>query len=107
MVMISRVLFIGLLKNGICRSFLFIVLNYICSEKSATERRNYIMPKMKTHRGAAKRFKKTGSGKFKRANAFKSHILTKKSSKRKRNLRKTSYVSSTQEKTMRKLLPYL
>ena len=43
------------------------------------------MPKMKTHRGAAKRFKKTGSGKLKRAKAFKSHILTKKSQKRKRN----------------------
>ncbi|MFL0247921.1 50S ribosomal protein L35 [Candidatus Clostridium stratigraminis] len=65
------------------------------------------MPKMKTHRGAAKRFKKTGSGKLKRANAFKSHILTKKSSKRKRNLRKTSYVAAAQEKSMKKLLPYL
>lgn len=65
------------------------------------------MPKMKTHRGAAKRFKKTGTGMFKRAKAFKSHILTKKSSKRKRSLRKTAYVSCTQEKTMRKLLPYL
>ena len=49
------------------------------------------MPKMKTHRGAAKRFKKTGTGKLKRAKAFKSHILTKKSAKRKRNLRKASY----------------
>ena len=65
------------------------------------------MPKMKTHRGAAKRFKKTGTGKLKRAKAFKSHILTKKSAKRKRNLRKTSYVSTTQEKAMKKLLPYL
>jgi large subunit ribosomal protein L35 len=65
------------------------------------------MPKMKTHRGAAKRFKKTGSGKLKRAKAFKSHILTKKSSKRKRNLRNTAYVSVTQEKTIKKLLPYL
>ncbi len=46
------------------------------------------MPKMKTHRGAAKRFKKTGTGKLKRAHAFTSHILTKKSAKRKRNLRK-------------------
>ena len=45
------------------------------------------MPKMKTHRGAAKRFKKTGTGKLKRAKAFKSHILTKKSAKRKRNLK--------------------
>ena len=65
------------------------------------------MPKMKTHRGAAKRFKKTGSGKLKRAKAFKSHILTKKSQKRKRNLRKAGYASVTQEKTMKKLLPYL
>ena len=65
------------------------------------------MPKMKTHKGAAKRFKKTGTGRLKRAKAFKSHILTKKSSKRKRNLRKASYVSTTQEKAMKKLLPYL
>jgi len=65
------------------------------------------MPKMKTHRGAAKRFKITGTGKLKRAKAFKSHILTKKSSKTKRNLRKTGYVAETQEKVMKKLLPYL
>jgi len=65
------------------------------------------MPKMKTHRGAAKRFKKTGTGKLKRAKAFKSHILTKKSSKTKRNLRKAGYVSKTQEKAIKKLLPYL
>ncbi|MCY6356398.1 50S ribosomal protein L35 [Clostridium sp. ZS2-4] len=65
------------------------------------------MPKMKTHRGAAKRFKKTGSGKLKRAKAFKSHILTKKSSKTKRNLRKSGLVSETQEKVIKKLLPYV
>jgi large subunit ribosomal protein L35 len=65
------------------------------------------MPKMKTHRGAAKRFRKTGTGKLKRSKAFTSHILTKKSSKRKRKLRKAGYVSSTQEKIMKKLLPYL
>ncbi len=65
------------------------------------------MPKMKTHRGAAKRFKKTGTGKLKRSKAFRRHILTKKSAKTKRNLRKTGYVSSTQEKIMKKLLPYL
>ncbi len=65
------------------------------------------MPKMKTHRGAAKRFKKTGTGKLKRAKAFKRHILTKKSAKTKRNLRKTGYVSASQEKVMKKLLPYL
>ena len=65
------------------------------------------MPKMKTHRGAAKRFKKTASGKIKRSKAYTSHILTKKSAKRKRNLRKAAYVSTTQEKAMKKLLPYL
>lgn len=65
------------------------------------------MPKMKTHRGAAKRFKKTGTGKLKRSKAFRRHILTKKSAKTKRNLRKAGYVSSTQEKIMKKLLPYL
>lgn len=65
------------------------------------------MPKMKTKRAAAKRFKLTGTGKLKRAKAFKSHILTKKSAKTKRNLRSTAYVSETQEKTMKKLLPYL
>lgn len=65
------------------------------------------MPKMKTHRGAAKRFRKTGTGKLKRAKAFKSHILTKKSQKTKRNLRKGGYVDSTQEKVIKKLLPYL
>ena len=65
------------------------------------------MPKMKTHRGAAKRFRKTGTGRLKRSKAYKSHILTKKSSKRKRNLRKAGYVATNQEKTMKKLLPYL
>jgi len=65
------------------------------------------MPKMKTHRGAAKRVKKTGSGKLKRFKAFKSHILTKKSSKRKRNLRKGTMVSASDMKRVRTLLPYL
>jgi len=64
------------------------------------------MPKMKTKKSVAKRFKVTGSGKLKRAKAFKSHILTKKSSKTKRNLRQTGYVSETQEKTMKTLMPY-
>jgi large subunit ribosomal protein L35 len=64
------------------------------------------MPKMKTHRGAAKRFKKTATGKFKRAHAFKRHILNKKSSKRKRKLRKGAYVNFTEIKALRKLLPY-
>lgn len=65
------------------------------------------MPKMKTHRGAAKRLKKTGTGKFKRSKAYKSHILTKKSAKRKRNLRKAGYVSTAEEKVIRRLLPYI
>jgi large subunit ribosomal protein L35 len=64
------------------------------------------MPKMKTHRGAAKRFSFTKSGKVKRGKAYRSHILTKKSSKRKRNLRKTGYASVAEAKNIRILLPY-
>ena len=65
------------------------------------------MPKMKTNRGAAKRFKKTGSGKIKRGKAFTSHILTKKSTKRNRNLRKAGLVDSANAKGIRAILPYL
>ncbi|BAK80945.1 50S ribosomal protein L35 [Candidatus Arthromitus sp. SFB-rat-Yit] len=65
------------------------------------------MPKMKTKKAIAKRFRVTGTGNLKRARAFKQHILTKKSAKRKRNLRKVGYVSVTQLKTMKKLLPYV
>ena len=65
------------------------------------------MPKIKTNRAAAKRFKKTGSGKLKRNKAYKSHILTKKSAKRKRNLRKATPADKTNEKVMKKILPYL
>lgn len=64
------------------------------------------MPKMKTHRGAAKRFKRTGSGKLKRNKAYKSHLTGKKSPKRVRNLRKATLVSSGDEKRIRPLLPY-
>ena len=64
------------------------------------------MPKQKTHRGAAKRLSVTKNGKIKRAQAYKSHILTKKPTKRTRNLRKAAYVSSTEAKTMKKLIPY-
>lgn len=64
------------------------------------------MPKMKTHRGAAKRFKVTGTGKIKKAKAFKSHILEKKSPKRKRNLRKSGIVSAADAKRFKNLLPY-
>ena len=65
------------------------------------------MPKMKTNRGAAKRFKKTGTGKLKRMKAYKSHILTKKTTKRKRNLRKATITDPTNAKNMKKILPYL
>ncbi|ADG82725.1 50S ribosomal protein L35 [Thermincola ferriacetica] len=64
------------------------------------------MPKMKTHRGAAKRFKVTGSGKVKKAKAYKSHILEKKSAKRKRNLRQPGLVSAADTKKVKLLLPY-
>lgn len=65
------------------------------------------MPKMKTNRGAAKRFKKTGSGKIKRSKAFTSHILTKKSTKRKRNLRQSGTVDAADHKNIKRILPYL
>ena len=62
---------------------------------------------MKTNRGAAKRFKATGSGKIVRNKAFASHILTKKSTKRKRGLRQSALVDETNVKGIRRLLPYL
>ncbi|MGN0481196.1 MAG: 50S ribosomal protein L35 [Lachnospiraceae bacterium] len=65
------------------------------------------MPKVKTKKAAAKRFKKTGSGELKRMKAYKSHILTKKTAKRKRNLRKATLTDATNVKTMKKILPYL
>lgn len=64
------------------------------------------MPKIKTHRGAAKRFKLTKSGKIKRGRAFKSHILTKKDTKRKRRLRTGTYCSVPNAKVMKRLIPY-
>lgn len=64
------------------------------------------MPKMKTHRGAAKRFSFTKSGKIKRGKAYKSHILTKKSTKRKRNLRKIGYIADVEAAKIGKLVPY-
>ena len=65
------------------------------------------MPKMKSSKSAAKRFKVTGTGKLKRAKAYKSHILTKKSTKRKRNLRQAAITDATNVKNMKKILPYL
>ena len=64
------------------------------------------MPKLKTHRGAAKRFKVTKNGKVKRGHAYKSHILTKKSTKRKRGLRQADYLTSANEATIKKMIPY-
>lgn len=65
------------------------------------------MPKLKTNRAAAKRFRTTASGKFKYANANKQHILTKKSAKRKRNLRRPDIADKTNEGQLRRMLPYL
>jgi len=64
------------------------------------------MPKMKTSRGAAKRFKVTGNGKIKRHKAYLRHILTSKTRKAKRNLRKGVMVDATNERAIRRLLPY-
>ncbi len=64
------------------------------------------MPKLKTKKGASKRFKVTKNGKIKRKKAYRGHILTKKSSKRKRNLRKPEYVTSSEKKTVNRMLPY-
>lgn len=64
------------------------------------------MPKMKSNSGAKKRFKVTGSGKVKRKKAGRRHILTKKSRKTKRNLRKDTTVDKTQEKNVKKMIPY-
>jgi large subunit ribosomal protein L35 len=65
------------------------------------------MPKMKTNRAAAKRFKRTGTGKFVRAKAFKSHILTKKNRQRKRRLRQTTVVNPINVRALKHMLPYL
>ncbi|HAJ73289.1 MAG TPA: 50S ribosomal protein L35 [Lachnospiraceae bacterium] len=65
------------------------------------------MPKVKTKRAAAKRFKITGTGKLVRHKAYKSHILTKKTTKRKRNLRKAIVTDKTNARVMRKIMPYL
>lgn len=64
------------------------------------------MPKIKTNRGAAKRFKKTATGRFKRSQAYLNHMLTKKSTKRKRHLRSELTVKPADEKAVRRMLPY-
>jgi large subunit ribosomal protein L35 len=62
------------------------------------------MPKMKSNRGAAKTFKKTGTGKYKRAKAFRKHILTKKTTKRKRHLRHSGLVSEADRRRVKRML---
>ena len=64
------------------------------------------MPKIKTHRGAAKRFKKTGTGKIVRSKAFKQHILTSKTAKRRRNLRGTTVVHDADTSRLELMIPY-
>ncbi len=64
------------------------------------------MPKMKSHRGAAKRFSRTGSGKFKRNKANRNHILTNKTAKQKRQYRGTEEVAASDKNRMERLLPY-
>ena len=64
------------------------------------------MPKLKTHRGAAKRFKKTGTGKILRASALRRHILTNKTTKSKRHMRGTRQVSDQDAPKLRRMLPY-
>jgi large subunit ribosomal protein L35 len=64
------------------------------------------MPKLKTNKGAAKRFRVTSKGRVKRKKAYKSHILTKKAPKRKRALRKSALINKRDEKNIRRLIPY-
>ena len=64
------------------------------------------MPKMKTHKGTAKRFRRTGTGKIMRAKAYKSHILTKKTTKLTRGYSQPSYVDKTNAATIKSMLPY-
>jgi large subunit ribosomal protein L35 len=68
--------------------------------------RDSTMPKLKTHRGAAKRFKKTGTGKFLRARAFKQHLLTSKTTKIKRHMRGTEEVAEQDVARLKRMLPY-
>ena len=85
-----------------CRKRMTLVIKKFDIEISQEE----IMPKMKTHRGAAKRYKVTAGGKIKRARCNKNHILNGKPRKRKRNLRHGGFVDATREKSIKKMLPY-
>jgi large subunit ribosomal protein L35 len=76
------------------------------SDQYINSKWSHVMPKIKTNRAAAKRFRKTASGKFKCGHAFKSHILTKKSTKRKRNLRGPNHVRKEDAGRVARMLPY-
>jgi large subunit ribosomal protein L35 len=75
-------------------------------DKTRSDAQETSMPKQKTHRGAAKRFRLTAGGKVKRSKAFKSHILTKKTTKRKRQLDTPALVSDADQKRLARMLPY-
>jgi large subunit ribosomal protein L35 len=77
------------------------------AQASRRFRKDTPMPKIKTNRAAAKRFRKTASGKYKCGHANKSHILTKKATKRKRNLRQTNHVRAEDAGRLDRMLPYL
>ncbi len=83
----------------------FLYLWYRCAFESDPNR-EALMPKLKTNKGAAKRFKRTARGRFKRGRANASHILTKKTRKRKRSLRKSTLVDKTEQKRVARMLPY-
>jgi large subunit ribosomal protein L35 len=70
------------------------------------EKQESVMPKLKTHRGAAKRFKSTATGRFKRGKAYKSHILTKKTTKRKRALDTPTLIAEVDQQKVDRMLPY-
>jgi large subunit ribosomal protein L35 len=80
------------------------LLNTNCA--AAQKRRQEFMPKLKTHKGAAKRFKKTATGKIKRGKAFKRHILTSKDTKRKRHLDTDTLVSAADAPKVKRMIPY-
>ena len=79
---------------------------YTMHERLEEEKEGFIMPKIRTNRSAHKRFRVTGTGKIRRYKAYKSHILTKKSRKRKRNLRQSAIMDEANEAQVRKLIPY-
>ena len=80
---------------------------HFCAMLDLQQTKEYEMPKIRTNRAAAKRFKKTGTGKIVRAKAFKSHILTKKSPKRKRALRQSTVVDAINVGALKRMMPYL